>query len=122
MVRHTLDAFRPPHRGVPLLVLLALVAVGVLTFGGHVLHGGFHGDDWSHSAGARYPAKDGPLGATRHLLEVGRGQRPLLSLYIPAVHGLFGTDARLHLGWALAVAVAGSVLLFAVLRALEAPA
>lgn len=94
------------------VALAALAAVGGLVYGSHVLSGGFYYDDWANAALHRYSGDS--VGAFWDLTSY----RPLLALYVPLTHEVFGAHFGLHLAWAVALAVLMSACLFLVLRLL----
>jgi hypothetical protein len=96
------------------LVAVLLAVVGLIAFGNHVRHGGFYYDDWANSAYTHYPGQGGVLDTYWHQTSY----RPLLVLYIPATHLLFGYHMGYHLAWAFALALLMSITLFLVLRKL----
>jgi hypothetical protein len=100
------------------LASLALTLLAGLVFGPLVLHGGFHFDDWSNGAETLYP----PAGTNEfeHLSET-TPFRPVLIVYVPLTYIVFGLHMWLHLTWSIALGVAVSSLLYAVLRLLNVP-
>ncbi len=92
--------------------------LAALAFGPLVLHGGFHFDDWSNGADTLYP----PAGTNefKHLSETTLF-RPVLIVYVPLTYLVFGMHMWLHLTWSIALGVAVSSLLYAVLRMLDVP-
>ena len=95
-----------------LLGLLGIVAYGV-----HVLDGGFYYDDWAHLASYRFPNEPGIVGRLEQAWE-NTGYRPLLVPYYPLQFAIFGGHFRLHLAWALFLAVAMSASLYLLMRVL----
>jgi hypothetical protein len=95
-----------------------LTVLAGLVFGPLVIHGGFHLDDWSNGAEALYPPP-GANGFSR-ISEVALF-RPVLILYVPLTYFIFGMHMWLHLLWSVALGVAVSTLLYAVLRTLGVP-
>ena len=111
-------ADRNPRRVVELVVAVsALLGVGVIVFGPHVLHGGFYSDDWADAA--RYHFADSPrYWSSFRGFQHNSGGRPLLALIRPTPHALFGQNASLHLGLALALGVLTAACLYLALRTL----
>jgi hypothetical protein len=97
-------------------VAALLGALATAVYGTHVAHGGFYNDDWDHSVRHHFGAEGGVVGFVAPFTFISF--RPVAVLYLPATHALFGTDPAPHLAWALAMAVAMSAALFALLRTL----
>jgi hypothetical protein len=95
-----------------------LCALSVVAFGSHVMHGSFYYDDWSNAALNAYPAKPGFFGSLDAFWQV-TGYRPLLAVYLPALHGILGTHEHVQLAWAVLLAVFMGMSLFALLRTLD---
>jgi hypothetical protein len=99
------------------LVSVALLALAVIVFGEHVLHGGLYSDDWGNAAEYRF------LDSPHYLHAVeGRardmGSRPLLALLLPLPDALFGIHAAPQLALALVLGVLTCLLLYLLLRTL----
>src|SRR3712207_6355321 len=77
-----------------------LLLLGAIVYGPHVVHGGFTIDDWGHAAGVQYP-RDGIL---RDYWEV-TSNRPVLVLYVPLTHLVFGEHPWVHHAWSVVLAV-----------------
>jgi hypothetical protein len=103
-----------PSRRETLIALVGLAVLGVLTFGSHVVNGGFYLDDWSNAAGTRWPT-DG-----RSVLEQYwdvTHYRPVLVPYIPLVHAVFGDNPELHNAYSLLLRIGMSLAVYVVARA-----
>lgn len=88
-----------------------LLVLGILVYGSHVLHGNFIFDDWANSADSQYPRES----VLADYWDVTK-YRPVLVVYVPLTHLLFGENPWLHHSWSILLAVAMSWALFAVLR------
>lgn len=97
---------------------LGFTLLAALAFGPLVIHGGFHFDDWSNGADTLFS----PPGTNefKHLYETSLF-RPVLIVYVPLTYIVFGLHMWLHLAWSIALGVAVSTLLYAVLRMLGVP-
>lgn len=117
-IRNTFDSlFRAgegPTRTEALSVGGALLVVGALVFGSHVLHGGFYGDDWSVASKEQLRG----FWASVSLEHAAAGGRPASSLFPPLSFLLFGMHPALHLGFAVILGVATALCLFVLLRML----
>src|SRR3954453_19748448 len=100
------------------VVAILLLALGAAVFGSHILNGGFYYDDWANSARTHFP---GGVVETLSAYWNLTSNRPVLVLYIPLTHWLFGQHMGLHLAWAVTLAAAMSTVLFLVLRMLRLP-
>lgn len=95
--------------------LLALAVLGLAVYARHLADGGFYWDDWQLAARARFPPTTsadfhGAIDLT--LL----GYRPVLALLLPAIHAVLGPHPALHIGLAIALAIATGACFFAFLR------
>lgn len=95
-----------------LIALAALLALGAAAYGSHILSGGFYYDDWANGALHRF--SEDSIGAFWDLTSY----RPLLALYVPLTHELFGTRFGVHLAWAVTLAAIMSAAVYLVLRQL----
>lgn len=100
------------------LCLSALLVLGAVSYGSHVVHGGFYWDDWRNAATTRYSA-DGFLGPLDLRL---LAYRPVLALGLPLPHLAFGANPGLHLALAVLLAVVTSACLYLLQRTLGAGA
>ncbi|WP_205696704.1 hypothetical protein [Conexibacter sp. SYSU D00693] len=91
-------------------IVLGLVALVV--YSGYVKDGPFLMDDWSNSALTQYPGDQSAISAAWDLSYY----RPVLPLYVPVTHWLFGESAALHIAYAIALATGASLALVQVLR------
>lgn len=107
----------PPRRFELGFVALALVGLGVVAFGRFVAEGGYSSDDWSLAALTEYPGDAGLLSRMWDAVSY----RPVAVLYMPLPHLLFGAHVGAQLAWTVALGIAVSVLLYAVLRAFGVP-
>lgn len=95
------------------------MVLGVIVYLRHVRHGGFYSDDWALAAG--YELAPSPRFANAvHALNHVFGTRPLLSLLKPLSFAVFGLHSGWHLALAVALGVAVSCGVYALLRALAA--
>ena len=103
------------------LASVALLVLAVAVFSFHIKHGSFYYDDWSNAALSAYPSKPGLLGSFEAFWQV-TGYRPLLALYLPALHSILGTHQHMQLAWAVLLAVFMAASLFALLETVGLPA
>ena len=89
--------------------------LGVAVFGSHIVQGSFYYDDWANSAHTHEPGGANDFGAALSYFWGFTGFRPLLALYVPVLHEVFGQHWGAHLAWAVVLATLMSGLLFAVL-------
>jgi hypothetical protein len=92
-----------------------LCALGAAVFGPHIVHGGFYSDDWRNAAMTHYS------GGVRGAIDFFAGftpYRPLLIIYVPLTHWVFGLNSHLHLAWSAALGVFMSTAFFVLLRSL----
>ena len=116
--RVLLRAERAPSPLELLAVGVALTLVAAAAYGAWLGVGGFYSDDWANAAGYRFAE------APRYWSSVGDlasvlGGRPLLAVFLPIPHALFGVAPGPHLALALALGIATSLCLYVLLRTLE---
>ena len=97
------------------IATVLLTALAAAVFGDHVRQGGFHWDDWENAATTRYP----PAGFLGPVDLRTFAYRPVLALALALPHEAFGLRPALHLALAVALAVAVSACLYALLRELR---
>jgi hypothetical protein len=99
---------------------VASILVLVVGFGlylTHIRHGSFYYDDWANAALTEFPPHPGYFGAlSEYFSEFGF--RPLLAVYVPTQHEIFGLHEHLHIAWAVFLTCATSVAFYATLRTL----
>ena len=93
----------------------SLLALALLVFGRYVVEGGFHSDDWSIAAGYALASEPRYPEIVSLLAEINGG-RPLLSVFAPLPHVLFGLRPGLHIANAITLGVLVSLLLYVLLR------
>src|SRR5262249_4286786 len=108
----TTPGFRMSWR-VLAIVFAALLAFGLLAFAGHILHRGFYFYDWAND-----PLHHHGRHRRRDALDVA-GYRPISALYIPLPWIVLGMHMKLHLAWAVVLAVVCATLLYRVLGELD---
>ncbi|MHB2000818.1 MAG: hypothetical protein ACYCSI_11655 [Solirubrobacteraceae bacterium] len=107
-----------PTRRELALAWAALGAFALLVFASHILHGGFYLDDWSNGAGALFPPGGPGLGNALAYYAKLTLYRPVLIVYVPLTYFVLGTHMGYQIAWAVALAVAVSGTLYAILRVL----
>src|SRR4051812_21841981 len=95
-----------------------LLILGVLVFLPHLRHGGFYYDDWANGALARYPGNGNSFGDALTAYWNLTSYRPVLVLYVPLTHIVFGTHMHVHLLWSVGLGVLESASLYLLLRSL----
>ena len=103
----------------PLVVLASLCVVTAISYGPYVSGGRFLADDWANAGWTRFGGPGG-TGTLDFFWQV-TSFRPVLVLYVPAVHTVFGTDPAAHVVWSLVLAVAAAFALYVVLRLYRLP-
>ena len=96
-----------------------LLVAGMLTYGPHIVEGGFVVDDWAHASVVARPST-----SVRDVLAIfweGTSYRPVLVGYVPATFSVFGTETWAHHTWSLVLAIWASASLYAVLRRVSFP-
>jgi MFS family permease len=106
-----------PSRAQLLAAAVMLVTAGVLLYGPYVLHGGFYGDDWSVASEERLRG----FSASLSIEHGATGGRPLSTFFQPLSFLFFGLHPALHLAAAVALGIATSLAVFAVLRMFSMP-
>jgi hypothetical protein len=102
-----------------ILVLASLCVVTAISYGPYVTGGRFLADDWANAGWTRFGGPGG-IGTLDFFWQV-TSFRPVLVLYVPAVHTVFGTDFAAHVLWSLFLAVAAAFALYVVLRLYRLP-
>lgn len=95
------------------IVAAVLLLVGAAMYGPYVVNGSFTIDDWGHAAAAKY-FRDGILDSYWEVTS----NRPVLVLYVPLTHIVFGPHPWLHNAWSIVLAVTMATVLYALLRRL----
>jgi hypothetical protein len=103
----------------PVLVLASLCVVTAISYGPYVSGGRFLADDWANAGWTRFGGPGG-IGTLDFFWQV-TSFRPVLVLYVPAVHTVLGTDPAAHVVWSLVLAVAAAFALYVVLRQYRLP-
>jgi hypothetical protein len=93
-----------------------LLLLGIAAFYSHLRHGGFYYDDWSNAALTHY---SGSFGNTLTNYWHLTSYRPVLVLYVPLTHIVFGTHMHFHLLWSVGLGVLQSASLYLLLRTLR---
>jgi hypothetical protein len=93
-----------------------LLALGIVAFFPHLRHGGFYYDDWANAALTHY---SGSFGNTLTNYWHLTSYRPVLVLYVPLTHIVFGTHMHFHLLWAVGLGALQSACLYLLLRTLR---
>jgi hypothetical protein len=110
-------AQRHQHVEQAAIAAVVLVAVALVAFLPHILHGGFYYDDWQERAQAHF----GGFGGSFHFVLSLNNRRPVGAAYIAAEFTLFSSHASLYHLLAALQWLAVAVLVRAVLRSLGAP-
>jgi hypothetical protein len=92
-----------------------LVAVGFVAFGSHVRDGGFYNDDWSFVTITHYWSTSFVEAISNMTFQ---WFRPVVLVYWPLTHTVFGDNVSLHLAWAALLGVLVSLAFFVFLRTL----
>ena len=103
----------------PVLVLASLCVITGISYGPYVSGGRFLADDWANAGWTRFGGPGG-TGTLDFFWQV-TSFRPVLVLYVPAVHTVFGTDPAAHVVWSLVLAIAAAFALYVVLRLYRLP-
>jgi hypothetical protein len=93
--------------------------VAAISYGPYVSGGRFLADDWANAGWTRFGGPGG-TGTLDFFWQV-TSFRPVLVLYVPAVHTVFGTDPAAHVVWSLVLAIAAAFALYVVLRLYRLP-
>lgn len=102
------------------LTALLLAGLTLAVYHPHLQHGGLMSDDWSNLADYRFAPSPRYLETAR--IESGKlGGRPLLGPLLAAPPALFGEAASRWIALALGLAALASLLLYALLRAVDIP-
>jgi hypothetical protein len=99
--------------------LASLCVVTAISYGPYVSGGRFLADDWANAGWTRFGGPGG-TGTLDFFWQV-TSFRPVLVLYVPAVHTVFGTDPAAHVVWSLVLALAAAFALYVVLRLYRLP-
>lgn len=94
------------------VALCALFALSAPIIVPHVMHGGFYYDDWALSAANH---ELGLAGAVKQFF-LSNNRRPLLALYLPALHAVFGLHMHAMVAWSAVLHVMTGWGLYAVFR------
>lgn len=97
-------------------VVVLFLILGVLVFIGHLHRGSFYYDDWANSAITHY---SGGFGGAINAFWHTTSYRPLLVLYEPVVHTIFGDHQHALLLWAIVLAALMSASFYVFLRTLN---
>lgn len=91
--------------------------MGFGLYGSHLAHGSFYYDDWANAALTAYPPHPGYGGALAvYFSEFGF--RPLLALYVPTLHEVFGLHEHWHIAWSVLLLCSMSAAVYLILRTL----
>ena len=101
------------------LVFASLLVVTAISYGPYISGGRFLADDWANAGWTRFGGPGG-TGTLDFFWQV-TSFRPVLVLYVPAVHTVFGTDPAAHVVWSLVLALAAAFALYVVLRLYRLP-
>jgi hypothetical protein len=99
------------------LATLAILTAGFILYGSHIAHGSFYYDDWSNAAFVAYPPHPGFSGAISEYWHLF-GFRPLVALYVPALHEILGVHAHLFIAWSVLLLCMMAASLYLALRTL----